>query len=121
MQRTRACRGTSALQSLSPGESLWLAGFLSGRGTLGLAGRRYRRVVVSVTGNDRDLVAHVGLLMGVAPKRRRIRGSTLWQARVTGIRATAVLRAVQPFLASPKSSQARELLAACDDASTSCR
>lgn len=89
---------------------VWLAGLLEGEGTFDLQRGKYPRVRVAMT--DRDVVGRAATLLGarVRLSMKPAPYQATWHAEVQGDKATAVMKAVLPFMGSRRSGKIASIL-----------
>lgn len=94
----------------NPGDVLWLAGLLEGEGTFDLHRGKYPRVRVAMT--DRDVVGRAATLIGsrVRLSMKPAPYQATWHAEVSGEKASAVMKAVLPFMGSRRSGKIASII-----------
>jgi hypothetical protein len=97
--------------NIAPADVIWLAALLEGEGALDVSKGKYPRVRVSMV--DRDVITRAAQLMGCRV-RLSLHGQPAqpsWHAEVTGTRASAIMRAILPYMGNRRSQQIAKALA----------
>jgi hypothetical protein len=97
--------------NIASADLIWLAALLEGEGALDVSKGKYPRVRVSMV--DRDVITRAAQLMGcrVRLSLHDSPAQPTWHAEITGTRASAIMRAILPYMGNRRSQQIAKALA----------